>query len=173
MRSGAPRRMGRSRLIYGDAAENWSVTVYEQGAGRPLVAAAIDRDLVESLKGVFTTNRMRLASLQPCLAYSFNLTRERIPKRDAWFAVAERDHVCIGYLRGGAWDLIRSRRASGSLAGQLVPMLEQARVADGVQRPTGPVFLYAPGREALNLPKRILWSVVNLHMPASRAAKAG
>lgn len=162
---------GMFKLIYGDAADNWSITAYDQGVGRPMVAAAIDRDLVQALRGVFGMNAIRLAGLQPCLAYSFNLKRERINQRDAWFAVAERDHVCIGYLRQGAWNLIRSRRATGSLAGQLVPMLEQARVAEGVQRPSGKVFLYAPGRQPLTLPKRILWNIVNLHAPAARAAK--
>lgn len=165
------------RSVFGDAADDWKIKIAVSGRRRSALAAAIDLSLAETLAEIFEAGSVQLKSLRPFFADALNASRALLPPDHCWFAVAERDHVVVAFQRDGEWELVRSRRMTGPIANDLLVLLEQARLADGVDRPAGRVYLHAAGRSRITFPTDSPWRVRSLVAPiveraARRAASA-
>ena len=105
----------RFEHTYGAAASEWLVQTCEAGYGQPLVACAVDRELVEQLGQLLDRQGLRLASLQPLLMAAFNDHRRHLHGRRS-FAIVERGRLCLSQLDAGQWRAISSRRIGNEVA---------------------------------------------------------
>lgn len=94
------------RDTYGDAAAQWHLRVADTGHGRPALACAVDRALLESLQALTDGSRARLAAVQPLLMLAFNRFRRELG-RDACLLVLEPGALCCAVWREGRWQSVQ------------------------------------------------------------------
>jgi hypothetical protein len=100
---------------YGAAAADWLIRSCDGGYGRPQVACAVDRQLVEQLGARLAGLGLRLGSLQPLLMAAYNDARRQFRGPTA-FAIVEAGRVCMSLLDGNGWREIASRRTGSNAA---------------------------------------------------------
>lgn len=90
--------------VYGERARDWDLRASEGAAGAPRLASAVDRGLIEALRGAFPKGgKAKLASVQPQLMSKFNEWRGFIPAGGAWLVLAEPGRACVALHGRGGW----------------------------------------------------------------------
>jgi len=113
--------------IHGERAKSWALRCSEAPRGAPRLASAVDRELVEALKGACPG----LASVQPWLMAAINRWRREIPPGGAWLLLAEREpeRACIALHARGAWRSVQNAK------GAWLDLLERERHRAGGEVP--------------------------------------
>ena len=130
------------RAVYGEAVDGWQFVLAAPQFGRASLAAAVDKELVESLRAMLAGRRMRLASLRPHLAIAFDRSRRHLLPADDGFAVIEPGGVTALFRRGDDWTAVANRRLRGS--GEAAASLGQCLDFDRLQGGSGAVAVLAP-----------------------------
>jgi hypothetical protein len=121
-------------------------------APSPRIAAAIDTALLDSLRAAVAASPLRLVSVQPYLSAAFDRLRGRLPRRDFMFLLAEPTRSCVLVASGRRWRSMRST-AGSDRPQALADLLErEAQLTGLADEGMPPVFVHAPGQEALQLP---------------------
>lgn len=116
------------------------------------IAAAVDNVLLEGLQAVVDGSSLRLASVQPYLTAAFDGLRRRLPARDFMFLLAEPARSCLLVASDGRWRSVRSV-AHGNRPQAMADLLErEAQLTGLADEGMPPVFVHAPGHDALQLP---------------------
>lgn len=108
---------------YGDMT-GWTVELDRGRYGAARVACAVETELIEQLRHLFTANRIVCDVVQPYFVAGWNCWRSRISqagKTDALFAVAESDAVVMASVKAGHWHSLRATR--GGVDAQSLPVL--------------------------------------------------
>lgn len=153
--------------VYGDRVTQWTMRWSTAGKGAPSMTCAVDKGLLDGLRALAKPARLRLQSVQPYLMAAFNQWRRQLKGQTAWFALAERDRLCLALLHHGQWQHIRSRSLAGGLDAQLPILLEQAHAMTELPA-SGNVYLHAPEHPAPRFPADSPWSLHTLAWPARR-----
>ncbi|MET0217175.1 MAG: hypothetical protein ABW205_04495 [Burkholderiales bacterium] len=132
------------RVVYGDAALEWVTAVQWQGPGRPVLACASPRVLIDGLKETLRAARLRLGSLSPYFVAAFNFCRPRLPQDGFWFGVVEPGRFSFGGVESGGWASIASRRVGTDGAPRLTQTLEQEVLGGDSATERGPAFIFSP-----------------------------
>ena len=130
------------RLVYGERADAWEAVLGEPGGGSG-VAAAIDPALVVVLRDALAAGNIALRTMRPFLADAFNGARAFLAPGPAWLAVVEPGRVCVAHLDGTRWLALRSQRVQGAPEVALPLVLEQCRLAGGIEADTAEVCVVA------------------------------
>jgi hypothetical protein len=79
------------RQIYGDVAASWSIALSPGDYGEPVLATAVERELLDALRQAFREARIQLVSVEPYLTTAYHRFRRGIkPQGDtACFSVVE------------------------------------------------------------------------------------
>lgn len=137
--------------VYGAVAAGWALRISPEAAGRPRVAAAIDKALLARLHTIVEGAGLRLASVQPHLMAAFNRLQPGLARDDFVFAVAEPGRCSMLLARAGQWLSVRSSAVADSehaVAALLERECELNGIGDPQSGPVPPVFIHAPGRAA-------------------------
>jgi hypothetical protein len=117
--------------VYGKAALQWSVRLSQEAAEAPRLASAVDTELLDGLKGVFSGAGIPLRSIQPHLMAAFNAFTGRRRQHSAWLALLEPGNLCLALLQQGRWSRVRSLRIGHAWREELPQILErEAYLAD-------------------------------------------
>ena len=130
--------------VYGSEAEHWSM---RWAAGLDLtsqVASAVDQALIDQMEKVLTAASVKLISLQPYLMAAFNYVRESVDARPLWFVLAEPGRACVGLLRDGDWQTLRSVRLGADWAADLPRVIEREFQMIGPEIGRGNMLLCLP-----------------------------
>jgi hypothetical protein len=127
------------RLVYGERADAWEVVLGEPGG----VAAAADPALVLAVRDALAPASIALKALRPFLADAFNGARAFLPPGPAWLAVVEPGRACVAHLDGARWLALRSQRVQGAPDAALPHVLEQCRLANGIDADPAEVCVVA------------------------------
>ena len=114
------------------------------GAGRPVLACASPRVLIDGLKETLRAARLRLGSLSPYFVAAFNFCRPRLPQDGFWFGVVEPGRFSFGGVESGGWASIASRRVGTDGAPRLTQTLEQEVLGGDSATERGPAFIFSP-----------------------------
>ncbi len=130
--------------IYGRDSRAWELRIDPGKAGLPQLAGAVNGALLGDLRQVFGRSRVGLKSIQPHLMFAYNACQSLLRGKSAWFALIERDSLCLSLLQEGQWSWIRTMRIGGGWHEELPLFLEReafiANVEDGPEQ----VYLWAP-----------------------------
>jgi len=142
------------RAAYGEAAGAWQLAVHPQGAGAPLLAAAIDPQLVVDLRAALGAGRLVVRAITPLFAYACNTHRGLFRGLDGfWFALAEPTRLCAAYWRGGCCVALRSQPSDGDWAAELPALLARMQLGEAPDSKPGRLFVAcAGGLRDLELP---------------------
>jgi hypothetical protein len=116
------------------------------------VAIGLDPAFLAGLRAAVTASSLRLVSIQPYLPAVFDRLRPALPARDFMFVLAEPTRSCLMLASGGGWRSLRSI-AVAARPRELANMIErEAQLAGLAEEGMPPVFVHAPGQEALHVP---------------------
>lgn len=98
--------------VYGDAANNWSIKLNACKTGEN-IASAVESNLLEGLREIFSINQQRLISIQPALMASFNLHKKELPNTGCgWFVFSENGYLTFALIGDGQWRYVQTRRGT-------------------------------------------------------------
>jgi hypothetical protein len=124
------------------AAASWEVRIGDAAPGAARLACAVDRELMEELRRTCSAARLKLSSVRPLLAASFDQSRARFSSGQFWFASAEEGRLCLAAIENYAWRSVTSQRIGRNLSEELRAMLHRALVsAPGMT--TDSVYLFS------------------------------
>jgi len=129
------------QAVYGERAQRWQVAVDEARGAPNAVAAGTDQELLQSIVDALARAELDVDTVEPLLAAAFNRLRKAFGKSPTWLCIAEPGRITLAYAEHGQWRFVMSERQRGELETALPPLLERARLANGV--PAGRVFLVA------------------------------
>lgn len=147
---------------YGDGAAQWEVRVSKARAGRPRVASAVDRTLLESLRSV-----PGVSSMQPYLMAAFNSRKRAMPPSGAWFVVQEQGRLTIGLIVDDEWKLVRNRQTPQDWQAALPELLDREAVHEGSDTTTAVVCSESPIAEQIGR-----YRILDATLPPGVAAEA-
>jgi hypothetical protein len=159
------------RQAYGEAAEGWELRLSPGRIGRPQLASAVDKRLLEALRSLFGRAGIVLVSIQPHLMAAYNACHSSLEGRSAWLALVEPGSLCLALLRQGGWESVRSMRMDGDGRVALPLMLErEANLAESAAA-VNEVMLWAPWLAGAQLPASRRWKFRKLQprLPAGIA----
>jgi hypothetical protein len=153
----------RFRQVYGAAAEHWEVRVSPGRAGRPRVASAVDRELLNELRAAFRPSRLKVWSIQPHLMAAYNKWRRKLDARACIFIVVEdRFYTCMVFVDGEC-GAVHSGVFEGTLADALPIILDREFVRSGLEeRPA--IFIYAPDQPPIVVDDLSGWGDKTLYL---------
>lgn len=132
------------RIIYGDAALEWVTTVHWQGPGRPVLACASPKLLIDAIRGTLRAANLRLGSLSPYFVAAFNFCRPQLPQGAFWFGVVEPGRFSFGGFEQGSWVNIASRRLGIDGELRLAETLEQEVLGGDGAAARGRAYVFSP-----------------------------
>ena len=130
------------RLVYGERADAWEAVLGEPGSGAGIVAA-IDPGLGLAVRDALAAAGIALKAMRPFLADAFNSARAFLAPGPAWLGVVEPGRVCVAHLDGARWLALRSQRVQGPPEAALPHVLEQCRLAGGIEADAAEVCVVA------------------------------
>lgn len=114
--------------VYGGLSDQWEIVIDPALPGTPMIACAIDRELIAGLKALAEQTRTRIRGLAPRFAVVANKLRKRLrtAKNEAFYlAMFEVGGLTLGAVAGQHWKSIRQRFISQSPADSLRDALDQ------------------------------------------------
>lgn len=93
--------------VLGPANNDWTINVDRSEYGRPAVASAVDRGLMETLYAISKARKIRLSAIQPHFVQVFNRFHQRI-NGEALFAVLDAGQCIVATLKNNAWHSLRA-----------------------------------------------------------------
>jgi hypothetical protein len=115
--------------IYGDVVSQWCVTLNEAPPGRPQVACAMPRALLDDIERHTESCGLRIRSIQPQLVAAFNCWRAQLPGAGGWFVTLEEGSLAAAHLSHGAWDTVRAVRTDNNWGVELRRLQTESRLA--------------------------------------------
>lgn len=147
-------RLKLEETLGAGAAASCEVRIGSAAPGAARLACAVDGALMEELRRTCSAAKLKLASVRPLLAVSFDHSRTRFSGGQFWFAAAEEGRLCLAGIENYAWRSITSQRIGRNLADELRAMLDRALVSTpGMTSDT--VYLFSrdhPGERARAMP---------------------
>jgi hypothetical protein len=115
------------RERYGLKARDWDIQVSMQGYMQPVIAAALDRDLVIGLDKLAESNGWQLQVIEPSFATLVNRHRRKWKDND-WLLIVENDRLLLAESNKGVWQRFRVMLSTAETLGKSALMLvQQAR----------------------------------------------
>lgn len=87
---------------YGEVARTWEIVCQDAGYGRPRVACAIEKSLLQDIRSACVQKRLNLAFCKPYFDVALSCFRSQITAERGAFAVVEEDVLTIGSWAAGA-----------------------------------------------------------------------
>jgi hypothetical protein len=134
--------------VFGSDGQEWAVVAARPGCAADNIAAAVERPFLEALAELLGEWRLRAYAAYPLLAQAYDRCRRRIGSDGGWLVVAEPGRACVGLVRGGAWQALRSQRVAGAVSQALPLLLEHTRLGCGEGDQTLPLYYGAQDDES-------------------------
>lgn len=151
---------------YGVLSDDWEIALDENLQAAPVIACALDRAFLQSLREICSARRMRLVSVAPAFVRALNRHRSALRGDSFWVARVESGRLTLALRDAGVWAALRTRRLDETDAQALASALRQEALACGAS-PKGSVYLMDMAGTTQSLPG---WSVTRLGAAAGAAA---
>lgn len=147
----------RFAQLYGPEAQSWELMLDGGEDGKRQLACAVDSPLLQALRGLCKRAGVKLASVQPCLMKAFNNCHADLQQKDVWFVQFDEGSLCIGEVRLGRWNSVRTLKAGSDWLERLPEILD--REAFLTEQGTAPdeICLWSPEHWKTELPKSERW----------------
>ena len=132
------------REVYGDATDAWELRLSPNKAGVPALASAVDKKLLDELRGLLGRAGVGIKSIQPHLMAAHNICHASLHGRSAWLALLEPDNLCLAMLHKGQWAWMRKMRIGEAWHEELPTILEREECLAGAEAAVNEVLLWAP-----------------------------
>lgn len=128
--------------IYGAIAKQWTLRIHREKAGSPWLVSAVDQSLLEGLRQVCATHKLKLRSVTPYLMPVFNRYRKAIKNDPAWLVINEPGYSLFVLLSGG--ELVSINGVCHDSLSELPLLLDRENLASSLSEPCKLVYLSTP-----------------------------
>jgi len=151
--------------VHGEAAAQWELRVSADRIGAPMLASAVDAQMLNAVRAAFADARVRLDSIQPRLMAVYNEYRRRLQGRHAWLALLEPGCLCLALLQQGRWVRVRSLRIGSGWRVELALLLAREAYLGAPAAAARDVFVWVGGLGEVRLPEAGGWQFHLLAAP--------
>lgn len=154
--------------VYGDAVDAWELRLNPDKAGVPALASAVDKTLLDELRGLLGRAGVDIRSIQPHLMAAHNICHASLQGRNAWLALLEPGNLCLAMLQKGQWKWMRKMRIGEAWHEELPTILEREECLAGAEAAMDEVLLWAPhlhkknGLDGSRIPLSTRWKFQHL-----------
>jgi hypothetical protein len=138
--------------VYGEATATWEIRVSSEKTGKPRIACALDRGLINGLQEAVAGSKLRLVSVQPYLMTAFNLLSRPFRESDFVFVLAEAGRACFVASSGNAWRAVRTTAAPDDPELMAAFIEREVNLADFGEDASPAIYIHAPHRPGLSVP---------------------
>lgn len=131
----------RFEETFGDAASDWEMCIDLAAFAPRFLVSAVDRRLLDALRGVLVAHRLVPISIRPFMVSEFNRRHRHLGSSAIWFAVAERASLTLAWVAKGSWRTVRTFRTDGDPLAALPRLLARERLTHGTADAAQPVRL--------------------------------
>lgn len=133
--------------LYGAHMEGWEVSVSLARHGAAALAAAIEPELLGSLRAASRTAGLVLESVAPLLVAGFNQACVGVEAPGYWFVSVESGRVCLARIHDGEWQSVRCQRIGDDWKAELSVMLDREMLLEEASPAPLPVYVHAPAAD--------------------------
>ena len=128
--------------IHGTNADDWQVACNDAAPQQTIIAAAIDKKLLQHLSQLALTHQLKLKSVKPYLMLAMNGLAKKLAKATAYLAIVEHSRLTLVMLLQGQYQQLHSHAIGSDWQAELKHILMRESVlADVAYRN---VFVLAP-----------------------------
>ena len=128
--------------IHGTNADDWQVTCNDAAPQQTIIAAAIDKKLLEHLSQIALTHQLKLKSVKPYLMVVMNSLAKQLAKTTGYLAIVEHSRLTLVMLQQGQCQQLHSHAIGGDWQAELKHILMRESVLGDVAYRN--VFIVAP-----------------------------
>ena len=145
--------MATYREVYGAVADSWHIKLDDAAPNQATLVAAMDENLLESLKQISLKHQLKLVSVQPYLMHVYNGLSKQVGKLNGYLAIVElsvksRRLLLLSMLKGQCQNL-RTIAVTDDWQLELKNLLARESLLDEI---TGnEVLVYAPTQKNTKL----------------------
>lgn len=132
------------KQIYGNLADAWTISISGGGYGAPVLATAVDQELIEGLRSASAEVGARLVSIVPYLTAAYGQFR-RTMKGASYFGVVEQDAIGLLQFDSSGLRHASSQRIHENWIEELQRSIAQSSANEGAALPQG-IRVFAPGQ---------------------------
>lgn len=134
---------------HGPIAGQWELRIQRGKENMPCLVSAIDRSLLESLRQVCASQKIKLRSITPHLVPVFNHFRGALKAAPAWLVLNEPGHSLFALLNKGEFSAINGVSHVG--IGELPTLLDRENLITALPEPCKTIYLHAPSGDGLSV----------------------
>lgn len=127
---------------YGAVTSQWELRIQRSKEGRPWLVSAMDQTLLESLRQVCASHRLKLRAVSPYLMPVYNRYRKVLKADPAWLVINETDCSLFALLSGG--ELLAVNTVKHDNISELPMLLDRENLTSTLAEPCRTVYLHAP-----------------------------
>ena len=128
--------------IHGTNADDWQITCNDAAPQQAIIAAAIDKKLLQHLSQLALTHQLKLKSLKPYLMVAINGLAKQLAKTTGYLAIVEHSRLTLVMLQQGHCQQVHSHAIAGDWQAELKHILMRESVLAEVAYRN--VFIVAP-----------------------------
>ena len=143
--------------IYGAVADSWHIKLHDAAPNETTLAAAIDENLLETLKQVSLKHQLKLTSVQPFLMYAYNGLIKQVGKLNGYLVILESKRLLLLSMLAGRYQNLRTIAVTDDWQSDLKNLIARESLLDEI---TGKeILVYAPTKKNNMLNAIDGWSV--------------
>ena len=128
--------------IHGTNADDWQVVCNDAAPQQAIIAAAIDKKLLQHLSQLALTHQLKLKSVKPYLMVAMNGLAKQLAKTTGYLAIVEHSRLTLVMLQQGQCQQLHSHAIGGDWQAELKHILMRESVLGDVAYRN--VFIVAP-----------------------------
>lgn len=131
--------------IHGANVDDWQVVCNDAPPQQAIIAAAIDKKLLQHLSQLALTHQLKLKSVKPYLMVAINGLAKQLAKTTAYLAIVEHSRLTLLMLQQGQCQQLHSHVINGDWQAELKHILMRESVLGNAEYRN--VFIVAPMHE--------------------------
>ena len=132
--------------IHGTSADDWQVVCNDAAPQQSIIAAAIDKKLLQHLSQLALTHQLKLKSVKPYLMVAVNSLAKQLAKTTGYLAIVEHSRLTLVMLQQGQCQQLHSHAIGGDWQAELKHILMRESVLGDVAYRN--VFIVAPAHQS-------------------------
>ena len=128
--------------IHGANVDDWQVVCNDAAPQQAIIAAAIDKKLLQHLNQIALTHQLKLKSVKPYLMVAMNGLAKQLAKTTAYLAIVEHSRLTLLMLQQGQCQQLHCHVINGDWQAELKHILMRESVLSDVAYRN--VFIVAP-----------------------------
>ena len=128
--------------IHGTSADDWQVVCNDAAPQQSIIAAAIDKKLLQHVSQLALTHQLKLKSVKPYLMVAVNSLAKQLAKTTGYLAIVEHSRLTLVMLQQGQCQQLHSHAIGGDWQAELKHILMRESVLGDVAYRN--VFIVAP-----------------------------